>query len=265
MLVLCSYKFTGKERDSESNLDNFGARYYGSALGRFTSIDPKNITGQRLRDPQQWNMYSHTRNNPLVFVDPDGKEIRFANADSAKHGLSDARAGLPPSQRSAVSTVTANGKTSLSVNADAAKAAGPNSLLGRLGAEAASSKVVQVNYVAPTDSIKLVGASGPQTTSLNDLTERAQKKDPGAHIDGLTMPAHGDSNFPEHSSDPGVTNSFISNDQAVDSPPIFYHEVVVHGGTFVATDSPTASSEHEVEKDAKEVDQEVKSNETKTQ
>ena len=30
-----SYKFTGKERDSESNLDYFGARYYGSSLGRF--------------------------------------------------------------------------------------------------------------------------------------------------------------------------------------------------------------------------------------
>ena len=31
--------FTGKERDSESMLDYFGARYYGSALGRFTSPD----------------------------------------------------------------------------------------------------------------------------------------------------------------------------------------------------------------------------------
>ena len=33
-------KFTGKERDAESGLDYFGARYYGSALGRFTSSDP---------------------------------------------------------------------------------------------------------------------------------------------------------------------------------------------------------------------------------
>ena len=32
------HKFTGKERDSESGLDMFGARYYGSSLGRFMSV-----------------------------------------------------------------------------------------------------------------------------------------------------------------------------------------------------------------------------------
>jgi RHS repeat-associated protein len=32
--------FTGKERDTESSLDNFGARYYASSMGRFMSIDP---------------------------------------------------------------------------------------------------------------------------------------------------------------------------------------------------------------------------------
>jgi len=34
------YKFTGNERDSESNLDNFGKRYDSSSLGRFMSPDP---------------------------------------------------------------------------------------------------------------------------------------------------------------------------------------------------------------------------------
>jgi RHS repeat-associated protein len=34
------YKFTGKERDSESGLDYFGARYYGSNMGRWMSPDP---------------------------------------------------------------------------------------------------------------------------------------------------------------------------------------------------------------------------------
>ena len=33
------YKFTGKERDTESGLDMFGARYYGSSLGRFMTPD----------------------------------------------------------------------------------------------------------------------------------------------------------------------------------------------------------------------------------
>src|SRR5205807_1126952 len=34
-----NYKFTAKERDPESSLDYFGARYYSSAMGRFTSSD----------------------------------------------------------------------------------------------------------------------------------------------------------------------------------------------------------------------------------
>jgi len=37
---LNAYKFSGKERDSESNLDHFGARHYASALGRFGATDP---------------------------------------------------------------------------------------------------------------------------------------------------------------------------------------------------------------------------------
>jgi RHS repeat-associated protein len=73
-----NYKFTGKERDAESGLDNFGKRYYGSALGRFTSSDPKMLSGLRMLNPQLWNMYSYTGNNPLKYVDPDGMEIRLA-------------------------------------------------------------------------------------------------------------------------------------------------------------------------------------------
>jgi RHS repeat-associated protein len=34
--------FTGKERDAETGLDYFGARYFSGAQGRFTSQDPHN-------------------------------------------------------------------------------------------------------------------------------------------------------------------------------------------------------------------------------
>ncbi len=64
-------KFTGKERDSESGLDYFGARYYGSALGRFTSPD-KPLVDQFVYNPQSWNLYTYVRNNPLAFIDPTG-------------------------------------------------------------------------------------------------------------------------------------------------------------------------------------------------
>jgi RHS repeat-associated protein len=68
-------KFTGKERDVETGLDFFGARYFSGAQGRFTSPDPKVITWKRLADPQQWNAYAYVRNNPFAFVDPDGCEL----------------------------------------------------------------------------------------------------------------------------------------------------------------------------------------------
>jgi RHS repeat-associated protein len=51
----------------------FGARYYRADLGRFTTIDPVYTWSENLVDPQRWNRYAYVRNNPLKFVDPDGK------------------------------------------------------------------------------------------------------------------------------------------------------------------------------------------------
>jgi len=65
------YKFTGKERDSESGLDNFGARYNSSQYGRFMTPDPLLNSG-RPWDPQTWNRYAYARNNPLNIIDPTG-------------------------------------------------------------------------------------------------------------------------------------------------------------------------------------------------
>jgi len=65
--------FTGKERDAETGLDYFGARYYRADLGRFTTADPIGVTPKRLMDPQRLNRYSYVQNRPLVCVDPDGR------------------------------------------------------------------------------------------------------------------------------------------------------------------------------------------------
>ena len=71
-----TYKFTGKERDTESGLDYFGARYFASLQGRFTSPDLP-FVDQHLANPQSWNLYTYVRNNPISYLDPDGHLAEF--------------------------------------------------------------------------------------------------------------------------------------------------------------------------------------------
>lgn len=66
-------RFTGKERDTETGLDYFGARYLSGVLGRWTGADAP-FADQHVSDPQSWNLYSYVRNGPLRYVDPDGNE-----------------------------------------------------------------------------------------------------------------------------------------------------------------------------------------------
>jgi RHS repeat-associated protein len=76
--------FTGKERDLETapgtgnGNDYFGARYYGSSMGRFLSPDwadkPEAVPYSDLSNPQSLNLYGYVKNNPLRSADPDGHE-----------------------------------------------------------------------------------------------------------------------------------------------------------------------------------------------
>jgi len=120
---------SSKERDSETGLDFFQARYFSSAQGRFTSpdefkggiVDP--FTGQDIEtntalpyaditDPQTLNKYAYVRNNPLRYTDPTG---HVAVADDLLEALGVGVAvtyvylSLPPEQRdfgTAITTVT---------------------------------------------------------------------------------------------------------------------------------------------------------------
>ena len=87
-----NYTFlTQKERDIETGLDFFEARYYASTQGRFTSADPFDINMQRqnasdrrqseesvreyIGDPGHWNRYAYVLNNPMTHNDPTGLDV----------------------------------------------------------------------------------------------------------------------------------------------------------------------------------------------
>ncbi len=68
-------RFTGKELDPESAWMYFGARYYRNVVGRFTSVDPFSREERALTRPQLWSRYQYASNNPLKYIDPDGRAV----------------------------------------------------------------------------------------------------------------------------------------------------------------------------------------------
>jgi RHS repeat-associated protein len=78
-------RFTGQERDGETGLDEFGARYYRSGMGRFTGVDP--VMSGAFTHPQLWNRYAYALNNPLRMIDPNGMNAEEVNLpDFADYG-----------------------------------------------------------------------------------------------------------------------------------------------------------------------------------
>jgi len=78
------YLFTDKERDAETRLDYFGARFLSSICQHFCSVDPVALrdlddehpsAGQRFQNPQRLNPYAYAMGNPLRYVDLQGEDI----------------------------------------------------------------------------------------------------------------------------------------------------------------------------------------------
>ena len=89
-----NYKFTGKERDSESGLDDFAARFYTSNYGRFLSPDDSKYIHSA--DPQTLNLYTYVANNPINAVDPTGHDPH--RAPSLNMPTFEGDSGTPESQ-----------------------------------------------------------------------------------------------------------------------------------------------------------------------
>jgi RHS repeat-associated protein len=102
-------KFTGKERDGESGLDYFLARYYSSPQGRFTSPDPLVGNLVRVLAPQRWNAYAYAVNNPNFYIDPNGLDaiaITFP-----KYRVGSSGVGLPLLGHAGIVVIKRDGST----------------------------------------------------------------------------------------------------------------------------------------------------------
>jgi RHS repeat-associated protein len=92
------HHYTGKERDTESGNDYFKYRYLASSMGRWLSPDPSGLYFADPTNPQSLNLYAYVLNNPLINVDPDGRECvwddgSYDSADDPDTGSADKCSG----------------------------------------------------------------------------------------------------------------------------------------------------------------------------
>jgi RHS repeat-associated protein len=166
------HKFKGKERDGESGLDDFDARYYSSSMGRFMSPDwsesPEAVPYGVLSNPQTLNLYAYVKNNPLKDTDPTGHS---GDDDIVDHILN---------------FVVSAGTTWLSDNAFGAFRPKPNSVEGQLG-QAVGDFAAQQSGIAETEA----GAAGLTDSGVMALVPGGQEAAAGDAVVSGAAVLHG--------------------------------------------------------------------------
>jgi RHS repeat-associated protein len=162
-------EFTGKERDAETGLDYFGARYFSAAQGRFTSPDPVYFQQEMLADPQRFNLYAYARNNPLKFTDPSGEAIELTgDTDEARKrqlaAIQDA-VGKEAAKRLNIVQDKDTGKYMVGIQGDVKSFSAINAAAGSFATIIGMSEVAKFGVVSSAQTLELSGQHGP--LSLN--------------------------------------------------------------------------------------------------
>jgi RHS repeat-associated protein len=188
-------KFTGKERDWETGLDYFGARYFSGVEGRFASADPKILTARHLTSPQKWNKYAYVLNNPLNRIDPDGQDdlLGIATKVGAWIGAGVAAQGGKQFAKD-VAIGAAKGAGSFVANNAKAIAAGSQAAGGNPAGAVATLMAPGPRILQPSNQTQAVASTATQIT-LTAATMLAPAVSAAAGADAAAGAARGLSEF----------------------------------------------------------------------
>jgi RHS repeat-associated protein len=189
------YKFTGKERDTESMLDNFGARFDSSNLGRFMTPDwaakPTAVPYAHFGNPQSLNLYSYVENNPTTLGDLDGHCPVASWLSCAAPKVAQALADAESSMSGTVSRWMSGSGLSKSTHAEA-------NILNQSDKD---------RSVGLTSNVKIAGASAGASITLDPAKGKAQ-----ASIEAEVHAVKTEMNFSSNSDGKGAVNGTVTND-----------------------------------------------------
>lgn len=206
--LTCS-TFTAKERDTESGLDMFGARYYGSSLGRFMTPDwaekPTDVPYANFGNPQSLNLYSYVNNNPTTTRDPDGHDGDDpCGCTISPEAWSSAQWYL---ERLAANTWS-NIKADTTTVANAIKAAAPGAMAGPDPIPGLGQTFKQTNGQQAQSAQPAEGQSTPakpEPPSGNDLNRSSSTKQTGAQGQNTTTTVKDEAGSTTYKTTPGKT------------------------------------------------------------